>query len=150
MKFALGDGAVAEETGRDDAVAAHVVGKRKSDCERQPAPHDGVAAIEVGGAIEEMHGAAATSAAAFLLSIHLGERCLHRYSAHQRMAMLAISSDNPVALVEHGDDTDGDGLLAIIKVHEAPDFLLGVKLGTLLLEAADADHLAQKIKRVRP
>jgi hypothetical protein len=33
-------------------------------------------------------------------------------------------------------------------VQKAADFLLGIKLGALVLEAADADHLFQEIQHV--
>ena len=99
VKLAFGDRAVAEEAGRHDALAAHVVGERKSDRQRQSAADDGIAAVEIGRPIEQMHGAAATAAAAFLLAVHLGEHRRHRHAAHQRVAVLAVGGDDPVALL---------------------------------------------------
>ena len=57
--------------------------------------------------------------------------------------MLAVGRDDPVTFLQHRDDADGDRFLAVIKVQEAPDLFLGVELGALVLEAADADHLLQ-------
>ena len=149
VKLAFGDGALAEEAGRDDVLAAHVVGERKPDRERQPAADDGIAAVEIGGAVEQMHGAAAPAAASLLLAVHLGERRRHRHAAHQRMAMLAVGRDDPVALLEHRDDADGDRLLAVIEMQEASDLLLGVELGAFVLEPANADHLLQQVEHMR-
>ena len=149
MKLAFGHGAVAEETGRDDAVAAHVIGERQPDRQRQTAAHDGVAAIEIRGAVEQVHGAAAPAAAAFLLAVHLGQCSRHRDSAHQGVAMLPVGRDDPIALLQHRNDADRDRLLAIVKVQKPPDLLLGVELRALVLEAADADHLLEQIERVR-
>ena len=150
VKLAFGDGALAEEAGGDDVLAAHVIGERKPDRQRQSAADDGVAAIEIGGAIEQVHGAAASAAAAFLLAVHLGERRRHRHAAHERMAVLAIGGDDPVALLQHRDDADGDRLFAVIEMQEAADLFLRVELRALVLEAADADHLLQQIQRMCP
>ena len=55
VKLALGDGAFAEKAGGDVIFATHLIGERKTDGERQPAADDGVAAIEIGGPVEQMH-----------------------------------------------------------------------------------------------
>ena len=98
VELALGDRAFAEEAGGDDVVAPHAVGEREPDRQRQAAADDGVAAVEIGRAVEQMHRAAAPAAAAFLLAVHLGQRRGHRYAAHQRVAVLAIGGDDAVAL----------------------------------------------------
>ncbi len=88
-----------------------------------------------------MHGAAAPPAAAFLLPVHFGEHSRHRYAAHKRMPVFAISGHDPVALLQHGNDTNCDGLLSVVKVKKAADLLLSVEFGAFVLELADADHL---------
>ena len=67
VELALGDRAVAEEAGGDRVAALHLVAKRDADRERQPAADDGVAAVEPGRAVEQVHRAAAAAAAAFCL-----------------------------------------------------------------------------------
>ena len=100
VELAFGDRAFAEEAGRDDVLALHLVGKREPDSERQAAADNGVAAIEIGGAVEQMHRAAAPAAAAFLLAVHLGHHRGHRHAAHQRLAVLAIGRDDAVARLQ--------------------------------------------------
>ena len=141
VKLALRDRAFAEEAGGHDVLAAHAVGERQPDRERQAAAHDSVAAVEIGRAIEQVHRAAAPAAAALLLAVHFGEHGGHRYAAHERVPVLAIGRDDPVALFEHRDDADRDRFLAVVEMHEASDLLLRVELRALVLEAADADHL---------
>ena len=46
VELALGDRAVAEEAGRDPGLAAHLVGERDTDRQRQPAADDRVPAVE--------------------------------------------------------------------------------------------------------
>ena len=148
VKLAFGDGAFAEEAGGDDVLAPHAIGERKSDRQRQTAADDGIAAIEIGGAVEQVHGAAAPAAAAFLLSVHLREHRRHRHAAHQRVPVLAIGGDDPVALFQHRDDADGDRFLAVVEMQKPADLLLRVEFGAFVLEPADADHLLQQIQHV--
>src|SRR5512144_998038 len=97
--------------------------------------------MEVGGAVEQMHGAAASAAASFLLAIHFGHHRGHRNTADKRMRVLAIGCDNTVALFQDRDDTDSDRFLAIIDMQEPADLFLRVKLNAFAFEATDADHL---------
>ena len=61
--------------------ALHLVAERDADRQWQTAADDRVAAIEAGGAVEDVHRAAATAAAAFLLAQHLGHQPVHRDAA---------------------------------------------------------------------
>lgn len=149
MKFTFGDGALAEKARRHVVLSTHLVCKRKADRERQSSADNRIAAIEIGGPVEQVHGAAPSAAAAFVFAIHLGERGLHRHAAHQGMAMFAIGRDDPVARLEHRDYADGDRLLSVIEVQEAPDLLLGVELGAFVLEPADADHVLKQVESMR-
>ena len=100
MKFTFRNGTVAKEARDHQLVALHVIGERQADGERQATADNGIAAIEIVGAIEQMHRSAATTAAAFLLAIHLGHHRRHRHAAHQRLAVLAIGRDDAVTLFQ--------------------------------------------------
>src|SRR6516164_1226589 len=97
-----------------------------------------------------MHSTATAAAAAFLLSVHFRQRRGHRHATHERVPVIAVGGNDPVALLEHRNDADSDCFLPIIKVQESPDLLLSIEFGAFILEAADADHLLQKIERVPP
>jgi hypothetical protein len=71
VEFALGHGALAEEAGRDVGGVLHPVGERQTAGERQAAADNGVAAIEIGGLVEQVHRAAAPARTAFGLAVHL-------------------------------------------------------------------------------
>ena len=150
MEFAFGNGAVAEKAGGDDVFATHVIGQRHPDRERQPTADNGISAVEIGRPVEQVHGAAPPAAATLLLAKHLGENRRHRHAADQRLAMLAIGRHNPVALLQDRYYPDRDRLFAVVKVQKSADLLQGVKLSALFLETADADHLLQEVKRMRP
>src|SRR5208282_5490979 len=141
VKLAFRYGAVTEKAGRNDFLALHVIGKRKPDSKRQPATHYCVAAIKVGSAVKQMHRAATPAATAFPLSVHFGEHHGHRHTTHKGLAVLPIGRDDPVALLQHGNDTHRNRFLSVVKVKEAADLLLGVKFGALVFELTDADHL---------
>ena len=70
-----------------------LVGQREADRDRQAAGDDRVAAVEARDGVEEVHRAAATAAAAFLLAVHLGHDRAGRDAAHERVAMLAVGRD---------------------------------------------------------
>jgi hypothetical protein len=122
-----------------------VIGQRQSDRERQPTADDGISTAEIGRPVEQVHGASPPAAATILLAIHLGENRRHRHAADERLAVLAISRDNPVALLQDRYHTDRDRLFAVVKMQKSADLLLGVKLGALFLKSADADHLLQEV-----
>ena len=67
---------------------------------------------------------------------------LRRDAPRQRMAVLAVGGDDRVVRRERLHHADRDSLLADVQVQEAADLRRGVELGALLLEAADAQHLA--------
>jgi hypothetical protein len=150
VKLAFGDGALAKEAGGDNVFAAHVIGEREADRQRKSPADNGVATVEITLPVEKMHGATAATAAALLLAIHFGERGFHRHSAHERMAMLAIGRNDSIAFFEHRNHTDGDRLLAVVKMKKTPDLLLRIKFGTFVLKLTDTDHLLQEIQFMRP
>ena len=99
MELTFGDGAVAEKAGRDDVVATHAVGERQADRKRQSAADDGVAAVEVGCPIEQVHGAAPPAAATLLLAVHFGKSRRHRHPADQCLPVLPVSCHHAIALL---------------------------------------------------
>jgi hypothetical protein len=137
--------AVAKKAGRYDFRAPHVIGKREPNSERQAAAYYRVAAVKIAGAIEQVHRAAAPTATTLLLSVHFGEDNIHRHAAHKRLPVLPVGCDDPVALLQHGNDANRDGLLPIVQVKKAADLLLSIEFGALILELTDADHLLQEI-----
>src|ERR1700730_7432313 len=56
------------------------------------------------------------------------------------MAMLAVSGDDVVLVVEGRNSADGDRLLASVEMAEAGDFAAAIHLGDLVLEAPDQNH----------
>ena len=119
VELAFLDRAVAEKAGCQRLLALHFVAERDADRQWQTAADDRVAAIEAGGAVEDVHRAATTAAAAFLLAQHLGHQPVHRDAAGDRLAVLAIGRDNGVLGPERLHDPDRHGFLAIVKMQEA-------------------------------
>ena len=60
------------------------------------------------------------------------------------MAVVAVARDDVVVLAQQGDRPGGDGLLADVKVEEAPDLALLVDTDAALLEMADTSHFGVK------
>src|SRR3712207_9288814 len=54
---------------------------------------------------------------------------------------LSLHDALPIFLAQRGERPDGDRLLPDVEVAEAADLAERVRLGRLLLEAADEDHL---------
>ena len=96
MKLALGDRAVAEEAGGHARPLLHLVGERQATAIGQAAADDGVAAVETGRRVEDVHRPAAAAAAAFLLAVHLRHQAVRGDAARQRVAVLAIGRDDGV------------------------------------------------------
>jgi hypothetical protein len=112
----------------------HLVGQREPTGQRQAAADDGIAAIEFGRGIEQVHRPAAPAGTALGLAVHLGHDGGHRHAAHQRLAVFAVGRDDPVAIGQDRDDPGGDRLLPVIEMQEAADLLLRVELGAFVLE----------------
>src|SRR5512133_3667213 len=64
------------------------------------------------------------------------------------MAVFAIGRDHCIHRRESLHRANGDRLFADIEMQKTADLLLLVKLGALLLEAANADHPAQQRQQV--
>ena len=145
MELAFGHGAVAEEADSDPVLSQHPITKAKAHGKRQPASDNGIAAIEIGFGVEQMHRSAATAGATGGLSVHLGEHGFHACSTCERVAVFAVGRHHPVARLQCSRDADSNSLFAIIEVQEAADLLLRVELVAFLLETADADHVPEKV-----
>ena len=148
MEFALGGCPLAEEADGDAILAAHLVGQRQAHRQRQAAADDGIAAVEIVLAAEQVHGAAAASRAAFGLAVHLGHHLAHGDAAHQRVGVLAVGCHQPVVCPQCADHAGGDRLLAVIEMQEAADLSRTVEFGTFRLKPADTDHAAQKVQHM--
>ena len=123
----------------------HRVGEREPDGERQPAADDGVAAVEARASrrrgASSRRGRGCTPRALPNIS---AMTALALHAARERVTVLAIGRDDGVVRAERRHHADGDRLLADVEVQEAADLARAVELGALLLEAADAQHLAQQ------
>ena len=63
------------------------------------------------------------------------------------MPVVPVSGEHVVGLqVQGGDRPDGNGLLADVEVAETPDLPQPVHLCRLLFQAADQEHLPQKLE----
>ena len=73
---------------------------------------------------------------------------IHGDATRQRMTVLAVRRDDRVLRRKRLHGADGHGFLADVEMQEAANLAGAVQLGALLLEAADAQHLAQQRSRV--
>ena len=96
MELAFGDGALAEEAGRDLGPALHMVGERQAGGDRQPAADDGVASVEAGGGVEDVHRAAAALTRPLDLAEHLRHHRARGDAPGQSVAVLAVGGDDGV------------------------------------------------------
>jgi hypothetical protein len=144
VEGALGHRAVAEEARGHPRAPGQCVGQGEAHGDGQAGPDDGVTAIEAPPGVEDVHGAAASAAAAVGLAVHLGHEHAGGHPAHQRLAVFAVRGHDGVVRREGLHGPDRDGLLADVEMEKPPDLAQGVELGGLLLEAADQEHLAQE------
>src|SRR6266540_3814622 len=148
MKLSFGDRAVAEETGRHAITILQLVGQGQADGDRQPAADNRVAAVKPPRRVEQMHRAAAPAATPVHLAEHFGHHRAHRNAARQRVAMLAIGCDDRVLWRKRSHRAGRHRLFADVKVQKTVNLTEAVQLGAFLLEAADAQHLAQERQRM--
>ena len=145
MEFAFGHGAVAEEAAGDPIDAHHLVGQGHADRQGQMAGDDGVAAIEAGLFVEEVHGAATAPAASLLFAVEFGHDGAGRHASGESLAMLAIGGHEIVFRRQGLDYAHAHRLFTVVKVQEAADLHGAVELGRLLLQPADAQHLVKQM-----
>lgn len=106
VELALGHRPVSEEAGGDPIAGEHLVGQRQPDCQRDAPSHDGIAAVQPGGGVEQVHGAAAATTAAFDPPEHLGHDRAGVHAAHKGMAMLPVGRDDGVVRYQRIEDAD--------------------------------------------
>src|SRR6266542_1746444 len=140
--------AVAEEGERDARLAAHLEGERGAGHLRQAAADHGVGAHVPALDVVEMHRAAVAVRAPLLLAVELGHHLVRVRPLRERVPVCAMSRGDHVALLERAADTDGAGFLADGHVQEAGQLAGAEALLDLLLEAADEQHLAQRVEKV--
>ena len=129
----------------------HPVGQRQPDGERQAAADDGVAAVEAGRGVEQVHRAAAAAAAALDPAVHLGHDRVGMGTPRARAwpcsrYVATTASSAPSAPIT----PTGDRLLTDVQVQEAADLRPLYSSTQRLLEPADAHHLRgqQPIRRL--
>jgi hypothetical protein len=146
VKLALRDRPLAEEARGNTRAALQLLRQRESDRQREPGAHDRVAAIEASRHIENVHRSATTAARPGALAVELGHDRVHRQAARDRVPVLAISRYDGVLGPERLHHADRHCLLAVAQMQEAADLLFAVELNAAILEAADAQHLAQQLE----
>ena len=135
--------AVTEEAGGDRVAAQHLVAQRDADGQRQTAADDGVAAIEPcrrGRRCASSRRARGSSLPACRTSRPSARSCRCRGPAPGRARDRWRRSASCGCSASH--HADRHRLLAVVEMQEAADLLRLVQLDALLLEMADAQHLA--------
>ncbi len=118
VELAFRRGAFAKEETVTFGLFCILSASPKPTAERQVAADDGVAAVEVGGLVEQVHGAAAAACAAGHFAVHLGHDRVGAHTARQGMPVLAVGGDDAVFGVRYGHHTGGDGFFANIQVQK--------------------------------
>ena len=106
MKGALIDRAVAEKTKRDAIFVSIFAGEGQSGRERHVRADNGVPAVHVILAIEEMHRAAEPARAAGFFAEELGHAGVGAGSARERVGVIAIRGDDVIVLSRRRDRAD--------------------------------------------
>ncbi len=115
-----------------------------SPAARQAAGHDRVAPVEAVRGVEQVHGAAASAAAAGGPAVHLGHHGVGGNSASQCVPVFAVGGDHRVLLAQCLVDAHGDGFLTDVEVDEPTDLRAAVELHAPLLEPSDGKHPAEQ------
>jgi hypothetical protein len=145
MESALVVGGIAEEADGDLVAALHLDGLGHTGGQREGTAHQGIAAHEMVLRIENVHGAAATLAAAGLLAEQLGHHGLGVGTAFDGMDMVAVAGDDVVMTRARGfHDAETAGLLAGVEMEEASNLAFHIGFVATLLEAAREQHFAQQ------
>jgi hypothetical protein len=90
--------------------------------------------------VEEVHGATLALYQARLPAVELGHYLFGITAQEERVRMVAVGCNDPVAFFEGLQKTCGDGLLPDIHVEVAPDLTLPEALLARLLEGPDQGH----------
>src|SRR5579864_7545697 len=149
VHLALVHRAVAEEGDADLAVLAISVRKAQAGADRHLCANDAVPAEEFLLAREHVHRAAFALGVAATATRELGHDALGIHAGRQHVAVIAVRRDDAVALFCGGHDADDDRLLTDIEMAEAADEAHAVHLPRLFLEAADEQHVAVILQKLR-
>src|SRR5205823_2222551 len=143
MEGADVDGRLAEVADAD--LVAVLVADREPDPrgEWDVPPDDPVPAQEPPPGVEQMHRATLALGAAGRLAEQLGHHGGGRHAPRQGLTMLTVRRDHVVVVPQGRERPDRDGLLPDVEMAEPADLAERVRLGGLLLEATDQEHLAQ-------
>src|SRR5690606_25569531 len=96
--------------------------------------NDPVTARKISFFVKDVHRTAFSFGRASRFAIQLCHDCSRIGTQSQRVRMTTVSSDPLVILGQSTDRTRSTSFLSNIKVTESPDFLLTVKLSSLLLK----------------
>ena len=145
MEGALVHRAVAEVANGDLTGLVILLGEGNPGREGGLSPDDAVAAVKMLFLAEKVHRAALAAGATGDFAEKFGHTLPGAHSPGEGVAMIPVGGDDRIILVERGDGTDGNGLLADIEVAKTADLGLHESLGGLLLEPTDENHLAEQI-----
>src|ERR671917_1611431 len=106
---------------------------------------DPVAAHEATLDVEEVHRAALALDDARALAVDLGHDVLGVGPQQERVGVVAVGGDDPVALLEGLQESRSHCLLADVDVEVAPDLALPEAPPARLLERPDNHHLAVEV-----
>ena len=140
--------AVAEESESDTRLAAHLECKRCAGDLRQPAADHRVRTEVAALDVVEVHRAAVSVRAPFLLAVQLGHQLVGMRALRERVPMGAVGRRDHIAVLERAAHADGARLLADRDMEEAGKLARAEALLHLLLETADEQHLAQDVGKV--
>ena len=101
---------------------------------------NGVSAVHVILAIEEVHRAAETARAAGFLAEQFGHAGIWACAARERMGVVAISGDDVIVVARGCDRAADDRFLANVKMAEAADLLGLILLTGAFFETPDQQH----------
>src|SRR5207249_6011234 len=147
LELALGHRAVAE-VAQDHLVAPAVLdGEAHAGGDRQVGADDGVAAEEVVLLVEQVHRTALALAEPVDAPEQLGHHAAGIGALDEAVTVLAVGRDRVVVGPEDRGGAGGHRLLADGEVEEPADLAEGVGLRRLPLEAAEEEHVAQKLAR---
>ena len=137
VKFALVDGAVAEEAYGNAVFVLVLAGERESGGDRHLSANDGVSAHKVLFQVEQVHGAALAAAAAGRLAAEFGHGDFGGHALCEGVSVVAVVADDVVVGAQGGYCADGDGFFADVQMQEAADFALHVETSARFLKASN-------------
>ncbi len=139
------DRRLAEKGERDARLLEVLGGKSRADRQRDLPAHDGVAPQEAAPLVEKVHRAAFALRDAALLAAQLRHHLARVHSFHQRVPVLAIGGQDIVVRLESRKRPHRHRFLADVQVAEAPDLSQGVEFRRLFFEAANQEHLLERV-----